>query len=178
MTVTLSLTQAQEFTALRAFLIGVLPTGTEVLRTQANRVAEPTGPDFVMMTPLHAQRISTNITTFAYLPNNLRTDLGPTKLTVQLDIYGPSAPDNVQIIATLWRSEYATAAFTDAGVDMQPIYADEAHQMAFINGEKQYEDRWSIDLVMQVNPVITTAQDYTTWLDLGLINVDATYPPA
>lgn len=48
-------------TVMRAFLVNVLPTGTEVIIGQDNRVAEPNGQDFVVMTWLRRERIETNI---------------------------------------------------------------------------------------------------------------------
>jgi hypothetical protein len=52
---------SQIFTALRTFLLGVLPAGVDVLQAQANRVPEPAGADFVLMTPLRRERLETNV---------------------------------------------------------------------------------------------------------------------
>lgn len=46
--------------ALRAFLIDVLPAGVEVIEGQDNRVPEPQGADFVVMTTIRRDRIATN----------------------------------------------------------------------------------------------------------------------
>jgi hypothetical protein len=51
-------------TALRLFLLGVLPTGIEIIAGQDNRVSEPIGADFVVMTPIRRRRIETNVDTF------------------------------------------------------------------------------------------------------------------
>lgn len=61
---TLSLTEVQTLTALRTFLLSVLPAGIEVVRGQDNQVAEPEGPDFVLMTPGLRERLATNIDTY------------------------------------------------------------------------------------------------------------------
>ncbi len=47
-------------TALRSFLIAVLPAGTEVVLGQINRVPEPLAGQFVVMTPTRFRRIATN----------------------------------------------------------------------------------------------------------------------
>ena len=47
--------------ALRAFLLNVMPAGTEVFEGQDNRVSEPTTPNFVVMTPVQRTRLATNI---------------------------------------------------------------------------------------------------------------------
>lgn len=59
-------TPAQEdiFAALSAFLTSILPSGVEVIQAQANRVAEPQGADFVVMTVVRQQRLSTNVEAF------------------------------------------------------------------------------------------------------------------
>ncbi len=56
----LSLNQTQILTALRSFLLRVVPSGTEIIRGQDNRVAEPIGNDFIVMTPLAQPRLGTN----------------------------------------------------------------------------------------------------------------------
>lgn len=53
--------QSALFEALRAFLLAVLPAGTDVQQSQANRVAEPIGPNFVLMTPIRRERLATNL---------------------------------------------------------------------------------------------------------------------
>lgn len=178
MAASLSLSESQCLTALRGFLTGVLASGVEVVRGQDNRVPEPLSGDYVVMTPILRERLETNTTTYSDTPQTeTRLDLMPTRYTVQLDVHGPSASDNSQVIATLFRSEYATTAFAAAGFDVTPLYTSDPRQMAFINGEQQYEDRWSIDAVMQVNPIVTTTQQFADVLDVGIIEVDATYPP-
>lgn len=45
---------------LRTFLLAVLPEGTEVVTAEVNRVPEPAGGLFVVMTPIHQGRLRTN----------------------------------------------------------------------------------------------------------------------
>ena len=65
MSITLSLTEVQIFTALRSFLVSILPTGIEVVKAQDNRVPEPAGTNFVTMTPILRERLETNVDTYA-----------------------------------------------------------------------------------------------------------------
>lgn len=66
----LSLTQDQTLTALRSFLLSILPTNgadnqpVEVILAQDNRVPEPKCVDFVTMTPLLTERLELNLDTF------------------------------------------------------------------------------------------------------------------
>lgn len=64
MSATLSLTESQTLAALRSFLLVILPTGTEVVKAQDNRVAMPAGPNFVAMTPSGRTRLATNVDTY------------------------------------------------------------------------------------------------------------------
>lgn len=58
-------TQSNILIALRSFLLGTLPNGTEVVQGQTNRVSEPISDDFVVMTPFMQNRLATNIDTYA-----------------------------------------------------------------------------------------------------------------
>jgi hypothetical protein len=52
-------------TAIRAFLISLFPSGVEVFQAQDNRVPEPQGANFIIMTVLFRTRLATNIHTYA-----------------------------------------------------------------------------------------------------------------
>lgn len=52
--------QSDVLQSLRAFLLDVLPDGTDVIAGQPNRVPEPKSPNFVIMTPIRVERLGTN----------------------------------------------------------------------------------------------------------------------
>lgn len=54
-------TQSTINARLRSVLTGFLPSGVDVILGQVNRVAEPTGPDFVIFWPTGRRRLSTNV---------------------------------------------------------------------------------------------------------------------
>jgi hypothetical protein len=167
MPATLSLTETQIIAALRSVMLDLLPDGMEVIRTEINRVPEPTGPDYATLTPTLRERIETNIDSFidsqiagpTATPGR-RDSLIPTRITIQIDVYGPASADNAQILYTALRDEYATIAFNALAADVQPLYADEPRQSAFDNGEQQTEFRWSLDMVLQANIIVSTPQDF------------------
>ena len=182
--VTVSQYEAQALTVLRDFLLSILPTGTEVVRGQINRIPEPQSASFALMTPILRERLATTVTFYSNNATGMnRSDLQPTKLTVQVDFHGPAAGDNTQIFTTLFRSDFATKAFVqDASfpgspVDVTPLYTSDPRQMPFIDGEDQYEERWSVDAVMQVNPIVGTIIQSATQVAVGIIEVDEAYPP-
>ncbi|WP_444544289.1 phage neck terminator protein [Paraburkholderia adhaesiva] len=171
----LSLSESQAMAAVRAFLLAVLPHGTEVIAGQDNRVPPPVGVDFVVMTPVLRERLSTNVTTWrdgwpdAPCEKAVRQ---ATKLAVQLDLHGPAGADATQLVTTLWRDVTACDALASSALDLAPLYASEARQIPFLNGEQQVETRWSVDLVLQVNPAVTVPQAFAASLEIG----DAGHP--
>jgi len=228
----ISLTETQILTVLRSFLLAVLPPRTEVVRGQTNRVPEPAGENFVVMTPILRERLATNRTNYhdAALTGSatgqtltvtavefgeivigaplfgpgirdgiyvasfgtgtggvgtyvLNAPIMPvtgalyagtgqamqaTRVTVQIDVHGPESADNAQRIATLLRDEYACDFFADQRGDVAPLYASEPRQAPFLNGEKQIESRWTLDAVLQANPVVTTPQRFAGEVSIDL----------
>jgi hypothetical protein len=88
------------------------------------------------------------------------TSMQPIKMTIQLDVHGPLAGDNAQIISTLLRDTYGVDQFATSGFDVTPLYTSDPKQLPFINGEEQIETRYVVDAVLQCNPVVTLPQQY------------------
>jgi len=179
MAATVSVTEDQVFVTLRAFLLSVLASGVEVVQGQGNRVPEPVGADFVVMTPIGRQRLATTTTLYTdgFPGTQSRADLASMQLTVQVDIHGPAASDNAHIVGTLWRTDVAAQFFRDAAIGAAPLFNTDPRQQPFVNGEQQVETRWTMDLAIQVDSVVTTGQDFAASLSVQVVNVDAAYPP-
>lgn len=99
----------------------------------------------------------------------------PTEMTVQIDVYGPASGDNTGVLTTLLRDGYAALWFqregwADKGIGLLDV--GEPRQMAFIDGEQQYEDRFSFDVKLQVNQVTSPAQDFADAISATLYDVD------
>lgn len=157
------------FTALRAFLLLVLPEGTEVLVSQQNRVPQPRGPNYVMMTATN--RVFQSSPYREYRPAQGMVDRArSTAAGFQLDFYGPLSSDYAQRFATLFRDDYAVEAMASSGA--APLYCDDGSQMPLTNGEKQYEARWMIQAVCQVNPVVSTPMQFADKVTPTLVKVD------
>jgi hypothetical protein len=86
--------------------------------------------------------------------------------TIQLDVHGPpggNASDNTRRIETLWRDQFGVDACNSVGSGLiAPLFADTPRQHPFDNAEAQIEERWTIDLHLQVNPVVTVPQQFAT----------------
>lgn len=179
MSVTIDLTETDLFTALRGVLLQVLPTGTEVIRAQENRVPEPEADNYVIMNSAQRVRLSTNAETWD------QTDPNPTTISardaaqvmIQCDVHGPAGADNAWLIVTALRSSWGCQRFAEVNPAIQPLYVQDPTQVPFVNGEQQFEDRWNVDVVLQANANITFTQDFANQLAIGLIDVDARYPP-
>ncbi len=100
----------------------------------------------------------------------------PTKVTVQLNFYGSLAADSAQAVSTLLRDFTATEFFTAMGLPVMPLYAGEPRQAPFVDAQSQYEINWTVDVALQVNASVTVAQQFANQLQVGLLQVDATYP--
>lgn len=164
------LTDSHVFAALRTFLVrDVLPAGVEALQTQQNRVPQPTGKHYVMMTP--ASRTFMSSSYRSYRPADDQADISrSTSVTIQLDFYGPESSDHAQRFATLFRDDYAYGKF--AGTGVTPLYCDDGSQMPLTNGEKQYEARWMLQTVLQVTPVVSTAMQFADTVDVTIVKAD------
>lgn len=174
MSASIDLTLANLYTALGAFLVSILPTGTEVVQGLGNRVPAPPGP-YVAMTAILQPRLATNVVTYDESDPN-PTALAhqqSTRVDVQLDCYGPDAGAWAVMVSTLLRDEYACLALAP---NCQPLYADDPRQMPFETGEAQYLSRWTLTAALQYNPVTTTAQDFADTLSVTLVDVDVEYP--
>lgn len=182
---TISLTEADVLAVLGDFLTLVLLPTVNVVRAEINRVPEPLGSDYVVMTPILRDRFSTNADSYVDVPGaGQRLSLQSTRTTVQLDVHGPAGADNAQILSTLLRGGFACDQFVMSGFDIVPLYTSEPRQAPFLNGEQQIEIRWTVDAVLQANIVIGVPQQFAGTLaatpvpaDLGALAVLATPTP-
>lgn len=184
MSLTLSLTDKQTFTALLQFIESIIPTQDsggnlifDVIRGQNNKVPEPVTNNFVVMTYLHKERLATNTVNYEDLvgsTTSLRHDLTPVKYAVRLDVHGDNAADNTQIIMSMFRSDYAASLFKGVGYDVTPLWCQDPKQVPFLNGEQQVEQRWILEVYLQCNPVITMTgiESSTTASVTGIVDVD------
>ena len=97
-----------------------------------------------------------------------------TEVVIQLDVHGPNSADNAQVISMLIRDDYAVQQFNGSGVS--PLYADVPKQVPFNNAEQQYEDRWIIDVHLQIDPSVIIPVEFADSADVNVVSVTATFP--
>lgn len=172
----ISISLTDVYTAIKAFLVAVLPVDpNSVIQGLGNRAAMPAGP-FVAMTAVLNQRLRTNQTTWDEDnpdPTELSIEQG-VQVNVQIDCYGPDSMDWAEIIATLWRDDYGCQALAPT---CQPLYSDDPRQIPLVDSEKQYEARWLIGAQLQYDPIVSTPSQFADTLAVTLINVDEKFPP-
>lgn len=118
------------------------------IRGQQNRTPPPlTG--YVELTEIHSVDLETPNANYT---DTLLTILTPTQIDIQADFYGPSSGDQIRAVKSVFRSIYASAQFP---TNIQPLYCSDGNQSPLITGEEQYEQRWTMSVSLQYNPVIT-----------------------
>ena len=154
-----SITDDDVFTALKAFILAVVPeyTSVNIQQGQQNNTPMPPGPDYVIMIP--ADRIAMNTTVRTYDPSNSARDTQKSiKVGVFVNFYGPNATDYGQIFSQLFKDLYGADFF--APYNVQPLDCDDGRQMPLVDSEKQYATRWMIHAWLQINPTVSTTQDF------------------
>jgi hypothetical protein len=150
-------------TAIRTLLLDILISGWEVFRGQANRVPEPAGVNFIVVTPAYRVRLSSNTVTWENVEDpDALAHAHDVEVRVQLDIHGPGGADAATLIATIMRDEWGVDRLKSAGV--VPLYANDGHQLPFQNAESQWEDRWVMEAAFQIVPTVSTPAEFAATL--------------
>lgn len=163
MSATVTPTHSTVFTAVRAFILSIIP-GYPVIQGRANYV-EPIR-EGVVITPIFQNRLSTNVHAYhdpgadadPVTNPGTETTTQSVQLSIQVDCYGDLAATWAAIIATLWRDEIACEAM---GANVQPIDADDPQSLDFISPDDQaYVPRWMTTARVQYNPAIVTPMTF------------------
>lgn len=171
-----SLTLTNAYTALRTFLLGILPAQTEVVQGQANRVPMPQASNFVVMTPMRMEQMAQTVHTLAP-PTAPAPALGSDEIArsmalhFQLDVYGPASANNATVITTLLRDSYGVEAFTGTGLN--PLYVEDPFQMPLVSGEQQWIQRWTIRAALHGHFAVTVPQGFADTLITELSEVSS-----
>lgn len=171
MSATISIKQDDMTTALRGFLLSLVDV--EVFLAQENFVPMPT-TDFITMTPMFTTGLSTNRVSFDDPGVGVGSELTQrsNQWHCQLDFYGESSPEMAAVVGTMIRSEYSANWFRQNNMPITPLYAGEARQTTMINAEQQYESRWTLDFIAQVNAVISTPMEFMDSIQVGFLAAD------
>ena len=136
----------------------------QIIRAEVNRVAPPNGA-YVELTELMQVDLEYPRTWYdnTYLQNNT---VGPKRISVQADFYGPLSGDWCAAVKQMFRTPYAASAFPDG---IAPLYTDEGHQAPLITGEEQYLRRWALTLELQYNPIVVIDAESANTLKMNIV---------
>jgi hypothetical protein len=107
----------------------------------------------------------------------IRDDLVATQLAVQIDVHGPASGDTLRVLDALFRSDLGVDAFHANNAAVTPLFLGDAVQAPFINAEQQYEYRWTVEANLQINPVVSTPQQFFDRVEVADVPVDAFMVP-
>lgn len=174
MTITVTPTESQIFTALRTWLLTIVPAGVEVIGAFNNRVPEPAG-EYVMMSPATKERLSTDVIEYTDSPEllppvELKSFSQSAQINIQVDCYGTTSGDWTDAMTTLFRSEAGVEAF--ASSSLTPLWHDQPQHIALVDGEEQYEHRWMTVLHFQVTYTVNTSAQFMDEVTVKTVNVD------
>ena len=151
------------FDALGAFIQPFVGTA-QVIRAQVNRVAMPIG-GFVELTEVASTDLE--VPRSYYDGTNSQSDIiGPKRLMIQADFYGPQSGDWCAAVKTVWRTPYAVSQFP---IGIAPLYCDDGHEMPLMTGEEQYLRRWVLSCSLQYNPIVIVPQQAASALKMNIV---------
>ena len=154
--------EAAILSAMRAFLLALLPAGCLARPAQQNRAAPPLTanhadplnattrpPGWVQITMIGPERLTANFSAYS-ADCTRRTVQHVSKFEVQLDCFGETAQEWAASICNAFRDPEFYTAFFPAGI--RPLYADDPRQIAFTSDASQFEKRWMIRAFLQYEP--------------------------
>lgn len=110
----------------------------------------------------------------------IETLLQPVEAHIQLDIFGPNSWNNADIVSTVFRDERGVLLFASGDPPVSgaitPLYVEDPRQMPFIDENQQYEDRWVVELHLEVNQTLNLPQEFASALDMTTIANADNYP--
>ena len=90
----------------------------------------------------------------------------PQRRRVQLDVYGPTAADRAQTLATLLRDGVGCRFLRTYGI--APLYVEDPQDMTQAEGDEQYNPRFMLNVLVQANRVEHVEMDTFTDAELSV----------
>lgn len=151
-----------------AVIIQLFVGNEKIVRGQVNRVPLPEGNPTVM-TDMGIYDLEVPYANYLNATDQAEIN-GPKRIDIQLDFYGDRANDFCSIVKSSLRSAWGYDQFPK---NIKPLYTSDALQGPLITGEQQFENRWTITVSLQYNPVVTLPQQFADQLSVTTIdNID------
>lgn len=142
------------YTEVRAYLLGLFLCSPETV-IQGYQNGSPLPPNAVVMTVLFDVGLDVPVSHYDPITDTTVVQQS-VEVTMQLDFYGEQAGTRARHVSNLWKSHYTATALTVC----KPLYSKDPRRMPIVNEQAQYEDRWSVDVLLQYNPEFEHAQTF------------------
>lgn len=171
MAATLNWSADQLFAVLKPYFSALL--SVPVVRGQGNRVPIPAdlGADCVVITPVLQSMMAQPVSKQSDLSVIVSVGM---QWNLQFDFIGPNSQALSAIAMIPWRTPWGC----DQIIGISPLYAGDAVQSPLIGAEEQYEEKWRVEAAIEYVAIMTLAQQSAIALEIGLVSVDAFYPPS
>ena len=168
MAITQDVTEFQLFAALRAGLETI--TGQPVYKGLSNEVPMP-NVDYIVLNPVMQIRHGTNETHYVdNIDNLIKQESAQYDYVIQIDCYGNSSGNTINVINLLFRSDY----FDSSGI--VPFFTSEPRQLTWDDPTRLMIERWNMDLHISYTPTVTIDTQSATSLDITM-NEPVNYLP-
>lgn len=137
-----------------------------------NKVSLPKDNDFIIFTILTPVRYGTPRVDYSH-NQSLKGSFTSTqtfRVTVQIDFYGQFAFDRANDIINISRTEVLCKMLNQYGI--QPIATDNAKNLTGVSGEKEYVERWSVDLELDYCDAVSGSQDWFNTAELNIFETE------
>lgn len=132
-----------------------------------NRVPLPSDNNYIIFTILNPFRYGTPLVETNSLGN---TSYQTYRVSVQIDFYGDFAFDRANDIINISRTEFLCQFLKPYGI--QPIACDDAKNLTGVSGEKEYIERWSVDLEIDYCDAVSDNQDWFNTAELNIFETE------
>ena len=180
MSYTQDLHEEDVFTVLRAFILDTLGAAVnDVIRIPNNRVPMPKTFPFITLSERMKTQIHWPIPSISDPAVQPQTNsiLSGIQYEIQVDAYGPTSGDLIQMLYTVLWSPAAFDFFnSQIIVGVCPLYPDPPHQAAIVDGEAEYELRWIMPVHLQYSPTLQTTIQTAATVTVGTITQFASFP--
>jgi hypothetical protein len=106
--------------------------------------------------------------------------LTETQITIQVDFHSAdlaTAGNMAETVVALLRSDFGVNNFAASNPGIVPLYCEDPRQLPFLNAEQQYETRWVVETILQMQQVLTIPEQFADSAKLTVIDVEAAYGP-
>lgn len=92
------------------------------------------------------------------------------RVEVQIDFYGDFAFDRANDIINISRTEFLCEFLKPYGI--QPIACDDARNLTGVSGEREYVERWTVNLEIDYEDTVTDSQDSFNTVELNIFETE------